>query len=172
MNIKTGDFRFVELNKWRQKYVPDFYRLAYQRKVSRPPRTGNQQIDPWTKWPYDPILLDGNWGKGGLQSTSKAHIRGWASIPFPYTSTSMLGRMAVQALRRLAAGSDPFSLVVNFSSPHAPMLPSKKNRGYYSNAIKNLFVTPSNSDPMKNTPYRYEKNFHNRPKEIREWTAV
>jgi len=84
------------------------------------------------------------------------------SLDERYTTTGTIGLAALKALNRLIARSirpkngksKPFSLAIHFNGPHPPMLAPSKDLDIYSDKTDQLFVSPSISDEMVDSPYK------------------
>ena len=113
-----------------------------------------------SNYPYDPIRLDGRYGMETdtpIEDTHYDETMGRDTLPTNYTSTGVLGQMAIKALRRLAREynqrQQPFSLSVHFNAPHPPMVATYEFMNYYYNNRNELLVPPSIDDDVSNSFY-------------------
>lgn len=156
--------QFVEEMQFKPLYRHALKALLKRDGVEIPFHEG-QQINDYTQFPYTPIRLDARYGmpKVDLKRNDKdfesyergdSSVLGRDSLPPKYTTTGVLGQMAVNSLERLASTGQAFTLAVNFNAPHPPMISTSRYLDYYWKNRKRLYVTPSYRDKLSNTPYQ------------------
>ena len=194
------------------------YESTYQKSLNyltsrdnyvQPEVQPGQQINNYSSHPYQPIRLDVRYGlptetplsrEVGFQPHEllKSQIKGRDTLPANYTSSAILGQMALKALDRLIAeqsqgqfdtGSNhstpqrPFMIALNFVPPHPPMVATKKYSDYYFNQRHKLFIPPSINDQMNHSAYAHMNGRkymeqdpssygYNDPEQVAEWIAI
>jgi arylsulfatase A-like enzyme len=149
---------------------------------------GNPQIDSYTRYPYIPIALDTRYSKPpGTDLKDKSlfesfeqsepNIIGIFSLKEEEgTPTHFTGDIAIRALKRLKAESNPWFLTVSFHNPHPPFVaPYSDYFGKYWENRANLHIPVSLHDPMNNSAYSIVTNQlpqYKDPVKIQEWTAI
>jgi arylsulfatase A-like enzyme len=153
-----------------------------------PKLTGsNPQIDTYTRYPYVPIQLDSRYGSpigtdlndGNFDSfeNSQPSLMGIFSLTEEEgTPTQFTGDIAIRALHRLKAESEPWFLTVSFNHPHPPFIAPYSNylAKYWENRDQ-LHVPESLNDPMDNSAYdvvTIDFPEYKDPAKIQEWTAI
>lgn len=165
--------------KWSKIYQKQLDYLLKRDKVKTKfkPR---QQRNPYTKKPYQPISLDGRFGKpkstpltkrvGGVEG-----VMGRDTIPSEYSASSILGEMGVKAIERLAVDDKPWFLTVSMNSPHPPMVASNDYFSYYSKFSNGIAIPPNFDDALENSAYadfsKKSAGFRNKVK-VKKWTAL
>jgi len=89
------------------------------------------------------------------------NIFGKDSLSGKYSRTGILGDIAYRALTRLILNNNkngkPFSLSINFSAPHPPMIATPSFLKYYWDRKSRLLTPKSLKDRLTNTEYYDEK---------------
>jgi len=85
-------------------------------------------------------------------------VMGRDVLPTNYTSTGVLGQMALAALssrlgRDYNQQQQPFSLSVHFNAPHPPIVTTYQFANYYYERRNQLHVEPSIDDKMVDSFY-------------------
>jgi len=158
---------------WFEQSLKPYYKKALewllpQDRVDTSFKPG-EQLNVFSRQPYLPIRIDPRYNrKTNTPLTTRAGFQGWQlkagnvmgrdSLAPKYTSTGVVGAMAMKALDRLEQDGDrPWCLSVHFNAPHPPFIaPGAYMNHYWENEQwKKLFVSPSIHDAMKNSPYRF-----------------
>jgi len=112
------------------------------------PRQG-EQLGPLIRRAYRMDPLDRRYLLAPSNSTKDIvdqDCHGMDLVPDGYSITALQGKEPLEALERLHASGNPFSLTVSFHYPHPAMVPTKK---YYEMYDPNDMSTPeSNADEM------------------------
>jgi arylsulfatase A-like enzyme len=177
---KTATPIFDKKN-WKVGYERELGYLLNQRGVTTASYSyqADQQLNPLTGLPYDPIRLDSYFGDATVLKKRKKNddIYGKNVLSSQYSTTSVLGGMGLKALTRLTQADKPFILTVSFNSPHPvslkqstlacsfvpyltllsfsvqPMIASPEYFDYYYQRRSQLFVPLSHKDERTNSAY-------------------
>mmetsp|Transcript_3482 Transcript_3482/g.8276 ORF Transcript_3482/g.8276 Transcript_3482/m.8276 type:complete len:1163 (-) Transcript_3482:200-3688(-) len=130
-----------------------------------------QQIDPFSRYPYDPISLDSRvrynsptntalTGRNGFDEmdASQGNVMGLYSLSKDYTPTHFTGDIATRALRRLQKQDKPWFLTMSLHSPHPPFVPSWEFLEKYWDQRSNLHVPRNLDDDLKDSNYASIRN--------------
>lgn len=117
-DYKTNSFEFAPEMVFKGNYR-DALR-AFKREIDEVYNDGDQQ-NKYSKKPYTPIQLDPRYGMPTdsplSESAGNDGTCGRDSLSANYTSSGILGDMALKALDRLLKAGNPFLLSVHFNSP-------------------------------------------------------
>ena len=147
-----------------------------------------QQIDSYSKYPYEPIQLDSRYNsKSGIELSAEngfasyergeSNLKGVYGLSEKYTPTHFTGDIGRRALERLMDQPKPWFLTLSFKNPHPPFVtPWFPYMEWYWQNRDALFVPPSiNDEHMKNSAYKSMKEKlpgYGDPIKVKEWMAI